>query len=494
MLSILKRPKNAYLFIISIFGFIFPILALVRLGSFDNIHLLLFLIVLAASAEIVPTFNSIGKSTIAYEVGTAVSMAAIPFFGPLGASLCVVVSGLAFWLVKSYKTPLNERRWDQLAFNMGMHSLAVFIAGHFFLYSQNTFLTNQTPFFIMMAWLMTAIVYDQINLWLLIFLLRMMHGQKFKALDFWQQNCWAMVINISVLTIGGYLLSLGIEQLGALGILIFFLPIGLSSFSFQIYVRQMQSHMDNLEAIIEDRTSDLAALMKEKDAFLAVLTHDMKTPLTSIGLYTTLLKRSPDLIHKKPQILDVIENSQQTLIKIVNDILDIEKLESQGSLSIKKEPVNFTLLLNQAVETLQPQANIKNVDLIITLPNTPLWAEVDYNQMERVLHNLISNSIKYSPELSSVFIKIHTVGKSLCIEVEDTGYGIAPEALPHIFSRFRRLDDHTDLAAGTGLGLAITKALIEAHDGKIEVESCVGKGTIFMIEIPSALNSGFSKN
>lgn len=481
----IKRPHVPYLMMISTFGFLAVTLGLSEVGHHTNPMQLLLLVVFASVAEISAPIIRIGKSKVAYEVGTAVSLAAVPFYGPAAGSLIIGISGICYWLYKYHGIPFRQRRFDQLIFNIGMRGTAIFIAG--------TFLANHLKmnelsglYLIFPVWVTTAIMLDQINIWLLIGMLWLRREKEFQPINFWLENRWAMVLNISINALGGFALATAVSQLGILGIMVFFLPIGLSTFAFQLYTRQMQAHMDNLEHIIADRTKELANLLNEKDSFLTVLTHDMKTPLTSINLYASLLLQKPELAVEKPRMIETILRSQNSLTNIVNDILDIEKLQTNSTWHMEIEPLNVVTLLSATVETLRPQADNKMIHLLYREPQNEICIKADQGQIERVFQNVISNGIKYTPNKGYVEVTIKAEGDFARIDVTDTGYGIPQEELPHIFERFRRVEKHKDKATGTGLGLAVTKALVESHDGEIEVVSEEGKGTIFTLKLPLA--------
>ncbi|MEM7331717.1 MAG: HAMP domain-containing sensor histidine kinase [Chloroflexota bacterium] len=488
----MKESHFLYIFFIGLLGFSFFTLGLVALPSQSDLFNLFILVCLAAIAEIAAPFLTVGKTKVAYEVGTAVSLATVPVYGPAIGAFVISISGLCYWLHKYYNVPPSKRRWDQLVFNIGMRSVAIYIAGSF-LWLSYSFNPALNTFMLVLAWLGAAIILDQLNLWLLIGLLRLLKGPAIKPFDFWLSNRWAMLTNIAVEAIGGFTLATALFLHGTLGVIVFFLPIGLSAISFQLYVRQMKAHMDNLENIIEERTKELADLMGEKDALLSVLAHDMKTPITSINLYGSLLRDKPELAAKKPHMLDVILRSQTTLINIVNNILDIEKLSSNRELITNPETFDFVELLSATVESLQAHAQQKAIKLNYLLPPGPLSIHADRVQIERVLQNVLSNAIKYTPEKGNVDVRLQSNEGYLHLDIIDTGYGIPESELPYIFDRYRRVIKHKDKASGTGLGLAITKALVESHNGEIRVDSVEEQGTTFTITLPVVMKSPQAK-
>jgi two-component system phosphate regulon sensor histidine kinase PhoR len=242
--------------------------------------------------------------------------------------------------------------------------------------------------------------------------------------------------------------------------------------------------MDNLEQIVQTRTKDLAELNRQKDAFLAVLTHDMMTPLASIQLCAEELQADPTAASESPHLITVMLRSQKLLFGMVKDILDIEKLQSGGVLSTQKKPCDLAQLFAHAVAIVQPEADGRDIDLSYALALQPLMIHADPQQMERVLLNLLSNAIKYTPSGGVVRIEADKDAEHVIIDVKDSGYGIPTEELPYIFDRFRRVEQLKDKAVGTGLGLAITKALVEEHNGEISVQSEVGQGSVFTLRLP----------
>ncbi|MCP4418693.1 MAG: hypothetical protein GY805_18905 [Chloroflexi bacterium] len=480
----LRQPYFLYLLAISFTGLAFVALGLSQIPTMTPKSYLLLIVALAIFAEVSATSVTISKQEITFEVGTAVSMALIPLFGAGVAAVSVAIAcSLGIWAIQySNKTPW-KRNWEQISFNAGMHSTAIFIAGVIFLKLQqllgaNTLLGQVVP------WIVAAVLYDQLNFWMLMIIIRLKQGPTIHPVTIWQENLWAVPINIIILSVGGGVLALAVNQVGLVGILVFFLPIVLSAYAFRMYVRQMQEHMNNLEHIVAERTDALQKLMREKDSFLAVLTHDMKSPLTSINLYATIIRDYPDMLKEKPHMTEVILRSQETLTAIVDNILDLEKLKESGQLLLKKEDFDLGTLLEKVVKLLRPQAESKHIGLHLDSFELPISVSADKSQIERALHNLISNAIKYTPNEGKIDISLDAKGEQVRIRVQDSGYGIPADELPYIFDRFRRVESNKSMAAGSGLGLAITKALIEAHDGEIKVTSEIDSGSVFTAYLP----------
>lgn len=479
----LRQPYFIYLFTISLAGLLLVVLGLSQIPSMTAKSSLLLIICLAVFADIFATSATVSNEAVIIEVGTAVSMALIPLFSPEVAAISAAACSIGIWLIFPSKENNKKRNWEQICFNAGMFSAAMYLAGTLFILVQqwlgaNTIMGQTIP------WLVVAITYDQLNFWLLMGIIRLKQGPAVNIVAIWKENLWALPINIIILSVGGGILAFAAIQLGLLGIIVFFLPILLSAYAFRLYVNHMQSHMDNLENIVAERTAALQRAMQEKDAFLAVLTHDMKSPLTSIHLNASMIKEYPHILEKKPHMIDAVLHSQETLVAIVNNILDLEKHQAGGELSIKKELFEFGKVAADVFNVVQAQAEAKQLDLQLTGDDTHIIVLADRQYMERILYNLLTNAIKYTPPKGNVNVFLSARDGELCVQVQDSGYGIPTEELPYVFDRFHRVSHHKKLAPGTGLGLAITKVLVEAHNGRIQVTSIEGQGSLFTAHLP----------
>ena len=478
----LYKPYFRYLLFISLLGVLLIAASLLRITTYQPAFIFLLLAALAVASQVFTTSVSVtNKSGITFEVGTAVSIAALPIYGPMGAVLLIAASSLGLWLIKPKEKRTWKRSWKQLGFNTGMWTISIFIAGHLFL-AVRSWLGESTLLGQTIPWLIAAIVDDQLNFWILAFMLRLQHKREVSLRNIWREHGWAASINIFVLSVGGGFLAFAIQQFAALGIIVFFLPIVLSAYTFRLYVRQMQTHLDGLEKVVADRTRELSNLIEEKDAFLAVLTHDMSSPLTTMSFFIDLIEMDATIVQNKPEMLDAIRGSQKMLQNIVNNILDLEKLRVPGALVLKIEPFNLSDQLIAATEIIKPQVEEKQISLQYKLDPQPLLINGDRYQIERVLLNLMSNAVKYTPLAGTININAYQSNGQVIVDIHDSGYGIPEEAISQVFERFNRF--HKQKAAGTGLGLAISKALVEAHDGEISVTSIENLGSTFTVKLP----------
>lgn len=218
------------------------------------------------------------------------------------------------------------------------------------------------------------------------------------------------------------------------------------------------------------------------EELISDISHDIRTPVSSINTYVYLLRKqtNPD---KQKQYLNTLELQVSRLTRLVDDILTMSRLDKGTVLQFA--PVDLVLLVGENGRAYQHLAQEKNINLTFDLdPSIP---RVHANDMElsRAVGNLVENAIHYTPNGGSISLRLFAQANQVVIEVQDTGIGISPEDQPRIFDRFYRTDKarSTD-KGGSGLGLAIVKKIVEAHQGQIQVESEVGKGSLFRIRLP----------
>ncbi|MCB0123070.1 MAG: hypothetical protein KDE58_12535, partial [Caldilineaceae bacterium] len=325
-------PFNLYLSLIGAVGFILVGWSLSHLPSYVPLHTFALLVALTVVAALAPISSAVSEETgFNYGMGAIVSLAAFPQFGNAAAVLIGAIYSVAVWLNK----PADQRTWKknsrQLIFNTSMQAIAIFCAGEIYevlrIYLGTDTWQAQT-----LPWIAVAVLYEEINLWLLIGILRLQQGPVIKPLRMWREERAASQIILLAAAMGGGMLGYAIETYHAMGVIAFFWPILLSAYAFRLYVQQVRSHLENLENIVAERTHDLAELNRQKDAYLAVLTHDMMTPLTSIQLCAEELQADPTAAENS-DLLHFLLRSQRTLFTMVRNILDIEKLQTGGALT-----------------------------------------------------------------------------------------------------------------------------------------------------------------
>jgi len=245
---------------------------------------------------------------------------------------------------------------------------------------------------------------------------------------------------------------------------------------------EINEEIRGVVAVIGDVTQ-LRKLESMRRDFVANVSHELKTPLTSIkGFIETLLDGALEERETAMKFLTIIYQETERLNNLIHDLLDISKLES-GQGEVKQEPVRLDQLIGEIALTLHNRIQEKNIELTQDLKATLMIGDEDL--LREVFLNLLDNAIKYSPPGSKVSVESEIVGDDILIRVKDTGFGIPEESLPRIFERFYRVDKgRSREMGGTGLGLSIVKHIIERHNGKVTVESELGRGSQFTVIIP----------
>jgi CheY-like chemotaxis protein len=218
------------------------------------------------------------------------------------------------------------------------------------------------------------------------------------------------------------------------------------------------------------------------------VSHELRTPLTSIRGSVQLVLDEPGSVpdEEHRHLLQIALNNCERLVRIINDILDVSKIES-GNLTLRKKATNVTDLVRQSVDVVATPAQNAGVMLEINMPANIRPVNVDPDRIVQALVNLLSNAVKFAPRNSVVSVSVTGSEQMVTIAVADHGEGIAPENLNRLFRKFQQVDSSSSRRkGGTGLGLAITKALVEQHGGRIVVDSEINKGTRFSFTLPTA--------
>jgi PAS domain S-box-containing protein len=223
-----------------------------------------------------------------------------------------------------------------------------------------------------------------------------------------------------------------------------------------------------------------------KTEFIATASHELRTPLTSIRGYVDLLLLGTlgPLSQPQSDFLKVVKNNVARLVELIDDLLDVSKVES-GEIRLRREPVDVAEVLYEVGESLYSQFTERSISLAIDVqPGLPSLM-ADRKRLRQIAVNLVGNACKYTPTGGHVDVMMRNGGSMLRVDVRDTGVGISESARQHIFTPFYRADNPLrDEVGGTGLGLSITKKLVELHGGQIWFETCEGQGTTFSFTLP----------
>jgi signal transduction histidine kinase len=249
-----------------------------------------------------------------------------------------------------------------------------------------------------------------------------------------------------------------------------------------------------LERRVEERTAELQRVNEElarannvKDVFFATLSHELRTPLTPILGWTKLLRSSATQAGLLDQGLETIERNARLQTRLIDDLLDISRIVSD-KLHFDNEPTDLRKVVEMAVETVRNRANERGIGLSMRLTDAPLIVQGAPVRLQQVVWNLLSNAIKFSDRGGIVVVETGLANGEARVIVTDSGQGISPEFLPHVFEPFRQADGSTTRQhGGLGLGLAIVRKLVELHDGWVRAESeGVGQGARFTLALPLA--------
>ena len=260
----------------------------------------------------------------------------------------------------------------------------------------------------------------------------------------------------------------------------------------RLFEKTWRTQLD-LEKKVEERTRDLTRVLNEvknisnrKTDFVSSVSHELRTPLTSIKGYASILLTGKlgDLPPEIKDRLDKINRHSDELVHLVNDLLDIARIES-GRVVMKREPLDLKNVVDKVADLLSVQLKEKQIHLSSSIAEDANTIFADRSQIERVFINLIGNAIKFTPQKGKITVHAHKAQNAVQVDISDTGCGIPEEALEKIFEEFYRVDNPINQEAkGTGLGLTLVKNIIEAHDGKIWVKSKLNAGSTFSFTIP----------
>lgn len=246
---------------------------------------------------------------------------------------------------------------------------------------------------------------------------------------------------------------------------------------------QLRASNRDLEQRVAARTSELVQANRVKDQFLAMVTHDLRQPLTSILGWLRLLEGNMSDDALVARALQVIKKSALHQTHLVSDLIDVSSI-ARGSLPLHLEPQDFASIVNAAVEEVMPKAALQHVEINVMIEDTAVPVYSDYHRLLQVVLNLLENALKFTPPGGRIVLRLWSAAEEVKLSVADTGKGISLEFMPHVFEPFRRASDNAP-GAGLGLGLAIVKHVIESHGGCVSVESeGEGKGSEFVVTLP----------
>ena len=251
-------------------------------------------------------------------------------------------------------------------------------------------------------------------------------------------------------------------------------------------VGNAQQEVAGVVTILHDVTKE-KEISEMKSDFVSSFSHELRTPLSSIKAYVEMLVDGEARDEQtRAEFYNIIQSETNRLSRLIDNILNISRIES-GVVKIQREHISLPAVIKDVMDVMQPQARAKRIELAEQA--TPLYYQVyaDKDMIYQALLNLVGNAIKYTPEGGRVSVdaEVDDHGRTVTVNVTDSGVGIPPDALPHLFEKFYRVADHKKIAKGTGLGLNLVKHIVETvHGGNVAVRSEIGRGSTFSMALP----------
>jgi signal transduction histidine kinase len=248
--------------------------------------------------------------------------------------------------------------------------------------------------------------------------------------------------------------------------------------------RLARREAEQAQQLLAFQNSQLVELDTLKDEFVSSVSHELRTPLTSISGYVELLLED-ESVEERRNYLQIVERNADRLLGLVSDLLFAARMQD-GRLELQQERVDLRELVADAVESARPRAESADVTLAVDADEVPA-VNGEPTRLAQLLDNLLSNAIKFTPGGGRVSVRLRAAAGTVRLEVSDTGIGMSAAERERLFERFYRAQSALERQIqGTGLGLYISRAIVDAHGGRIGVESEQGRGTTFVVDLPTA--------
>ena len=255
---------------------------------------------------------------------------------------------------------------------------------------------------------------------------------------------------------------------------------------FNNMAEELQESYASLERKVEERTHELEVANKHKSEFLANMSHELRTPLNAIIGFSEVLQERMfgEMNEKQSEYIGDIHGSGRHLLSLINDILDLSKIEA-GRMELDLAKFHVPSAIDNALTLMRERASRHFITLSSALDERLGEITADERKFKQILLNLLSNAVKFTPEGGKINVRARRLDGNVEIAVSDTGIGIAREDHAAVFEEFRQVgNDYTKKSEGTGLGLALTRKFVELHGGGIRLESELGKGSTFTFTVP----------
>jgi signal transduction histidine kinase len=258
-------------------------------------------------------------------------------------------------------------------------------------------------------------------------------------------------------------------------------------------LRRRDTELHGVRMALQARGEELLAaneqlrqLDETKTRFLLTVTHELRAPVAAIQSYLDLILQGYTAPEKQREVLQRSRVRTAELLDLIAELLQLARIRELDARRVETQPVEVATVMQETLELFRAEAAAKNLNVETDVNAAePAWVAADPDHLRIIWTNLISNAIKYTPSGGRITITVSPIGRVVVGRVRDSGIGIAPESLPHVFDEFFRTDEAKAVAVrGTGLGLSITRRLVETYGGHIEVQSQSGQGSTFTFELP----------
>ena len=247
---------------------------------------------------------------------------------------------------------------------------------------------------------------------------------------------------------------------------------------------RLEADRGRLEIQMREQAVALADLHRRKDEFLAMLSHELRNPLSPIASALQLLglQKNEDPLQQKARI--IIERQVGQLTRLIDDLLEVSRITT-GRIHLQKERVALNSIVENAIETVRPLIVRHQHAFMVSLSKEPVWLFADASRLEQVIVNLLTNAAKFTHDSGRIWLTVQQEGNECVLRVGDNGVGIAPETLPHVFDLFTQAERSLDRSqGGLGIGLALVQHIVQMHRGSVEAMSTLGAGTEFVVHLP----------
>lgn len=252
---------------------------------------------------------------------------------------------------------------------------------------------------------------------------------------------------------------------------------------------QLEIERNRLEKVMSEQSAALKDLHRRKDEFLAMLSHELRNPLAPIASALQLLGLQKNEDSLQYQARTIIERQVGQLTRLIDDLLEVSRITT-GRIHLQRERMALSAIVENAVETVRPLLNQRRQVLTVSLSPEPIWLFADAARLEQVIVNLLTNAAKFTDVSGQIWLTSRQEDGQAVLRVRDTGVGIAPELLPHIFELFTQSERSLDRSqGGLGIGLALVQGIVQMHQGRVEVSSTLGQGTEVVVYLPVMTHS-----